>query len=387
VKSTRSAPNPEHTAGRAMEFLLGRTLDAERTMLTMVEALAAPPTIAELLDFYRRSGFLYPGKAAELEQRWHVITRTWERLLGAGGEVFRLVARRRLAEGRLSVSNSICAFQYAPGTWQGQHLVSEQRHEYVGTLTVLIGLVQWFHDAGVRFARLSFRPNNPGTNRLFGDVAEMLPPDVASVSVADYGMTSISTLAGLRASARDAAVEVHHADRVEALRFYAEVLPAVELASLGLDDLEFDKLDGVYARHGLSRRRQVYVATVGDRVVGGCMAHHSSEGINFSFLENAIEHLRVAPDLPPRDRSRVWTALLRAAVREADRRRGYVVTMTDPGDRELAAANGLLAAKPKQYAVLTVSRERDAFLRSIEQFVSYYRALLRLMAETEPAHA
>lgn len=378
--------SPELTAGRAVEFLLGRTLEAERTMLNLVDDLAAPVTFAELFAFYRRSGFLYRGKAVGLEERLPAIEATWERLLAAGGEVFRVLARRAPEDGGLTVNNSICAFQYALGTWQGQHLVSAQRHEYVGTVTVLMGLVQWFHDSGVRFARLSFRPDNPGTNRLFGDVAQILPADVASLSVVDYGMTPVGALAGLTAADRDADVDVHRADRVDAHRFFGEILPAVELAALGLHDLEFAELGRIYAGHGLSRRRHLYVATLADRVVGGCIVHHSSEGMNFSFLENAIEHLRVAPGLPPRQRARVWAALLRAAVRDVCGHRGYVVTTTDPGDRDLAAASGLVGAEPKQYAVLTVSREGEGFLRSIEHFVSYYKALLRAMAESE-AHA
>jgi len=339
--------------------------------------ICARGEFAELFEFYRRSGFLCPGKAAGLEERLPAIEGTWERLLAAGSDVFRHVSRRRPAD--LSVSNSICAFRYAPATWQAQHLVSAQRHEYVGTLTVLMALVQWFHDSGVRFVRLSFRPNNRGANRLFAGVAEVLPHDLVNVSVVDYGTNPV---AAVRLPEVDADVRVHRSDDLQARRFYGEILPRVELASLGLRDPGFSELDRIYGRHGMSRRRHAYVASAGDRVVGACLVHHSSEGMNFSFLENAIEHLRVAPDLPPRLRARVWARLLGAAVRDVGGHRDYVVTTTDPGDRDLATATGLVGTDPpKQYAVLTASRERDAFLRAIEHFASYYKALLRVEAE------
>ena len=328
---------------------------------------------AELFEFYRRSGFLHPGKAAGLDQRLPAIEATWQRLLAADTDVFRHVSRRHPDR---SVSNSICAFRYAPGTWQAQHLVSAQRHEYVGTLTVLMALVQSLHDSGARFVRLSFRPDNRGANPLFGGVAELMPPGVVNQSVVDYGMTPI---AAVRASAGDGEVRVQRSDDLQARRFYGEILRPVELASLGLRDLNFSVLDPLYVRHGLCRRRHAYVATVGDRVVGACLVHHSSEGMNFSFLENAIEYLRVAPDLPLRLRARAWTALLRTAVGDVSQRRDYVVTTTDPRDRDLAMAAGLVGADPpKQYAVLTVTREREALLRAIEHFGSYYKALLRV---------
>jgi hypothetical protein len=330
---------------------------------------------AELFEFYRRSGFLYPGTSAGLEQRLPAIEATWKRLLAADTDVFRHVSRRHPDR---SVSNSICAFRYAPGTWQAQHLVSAQRHEYVGTLTVLMALVQWFHDSGARFVRLSFRPDNRGANPLFGGVGELMPRDLVNVSVVDYGMTSV---AAVRHAAGDPEVHVRRSDGLQARRFYGEILPPVELASLGLRDLNLSVVDPLYLRHGLSRRRHAYVATVRDRVVGACLVHHSSEGMNFSFLENAVEYLRVAPDLPLRLRARAWTALLRTAVGDVSRRRDYVVTTTDPRDRDLAMAAGLVGPDPpKQYAVLTVTRDRDALLQAIEHFGTYYKALRRMAA-------
>jgi hypothetical protein len=170
---------------------------------------------AELFDFYRRSGFLYPGKDAGLQQRLPAIEATWERLLAAGSDVFRLVTRRGPDGG--AVSNSICAFRYAPSTWQAQHLVSERRHEYVGTLAVLMELVRWFHDSGARYARLSFRPDNRGTNRLFGGGAEFMPHDLVSTSVVDYGMAPI---AAARVTDGGADVEIRRSDDLQARRFY-----------------------------------------------------------------------------------------------------------------------------------------------------------------------
>jgi Methyltransferase domain len=244
------------------------------------------------------------------------------------------------------VSNSICAFRYAPGTWQGQHLVSGRRHEYVGTLAVLMELVRWFHDSGARFARLSFRPDNRGTNRLFGGVAELLPHDLVSTSVVDYGMAPI---AAVRVTEGDTDVHVRRSDDLQARRFYGEFLPPVELASLALGDPTFGELDRIYGRHGLSRRRHAYVATAGDRLVGACLVpgpHPPPPGVDRPTPR------RVAPRRGVRrgrrrhrggapDRTRARHGSRRE--RRATRRRAHAV----PAPRARRAAGGGRCTRPR----------------------------------------
>jgi hypothetical protein len=57
-----------------------------------------------------------------------------------------------------------------------------------------MALVQWFHDSGARFVRLSFRPDNRGANPLFGGGGELMPRDLVNVSVVDYGVTSVAAV-------------------------------------------------------------------------------------------------------------------------------------------------------------------------------------------------
>jgi hypothetical protein len=324
----------------------------------------------EVFTFYRDSGFLYPAKLAALAPRMAALERTWQRLLADDAEVFRLFVNRA-PSGELL--NAICAFEYAPGSWQGQHLVSRRRHEYLGTLAVLSDLVRWFHDAGVCHARLSFRPNNPGTNQLFGSVAQRLPAHLAHLAVVDYALVAPEAKRLPRP-----AVDIERlapADAQVAVAFYSQLLHPVELAALHLDELELDGLAASFADHGLHRRRRVLVATGGSGVLGACIVNEASEGINFSFLENAIEHLRVAPGLSARRRRQVWLALAAAALDTARERHEDAVATLEPADRDLALDAGLISERPKQYAVLTVTREERGFLRSIECFDAYYEAL------------
>ena len=368
-----------------VDRLLSRLVASERASASLIEALAPPVTLDQLFAFYRESGFLYPGKLTALDDRRDVVERTWRILLGADGSVFRFISRLTLAQGRPTLANAVCAFAYAPGTWQAQHLVSLHRREYTGTLALLLALSEWGHDVGIKFARFSFRPNNPGTNALFGGVAERLPRELVSLSRVDYGLT-IARDVDLPGP-RDSPVAVRSLGPDEgalAATFYEQVLDPVEVASLCLAQPGLHELDRAYGIHGLTRRRTVLIALDSGRVVGACIVNRSSEGINFSFLENAIEYLRVAPDQPPLTRRATWLSLARAAVAEVARTRDYVVCLTHPGDRDLATAAGLVPADPKQYAVLTVAMP-EGFGGMTDCFTDYYRVLLSAEATLQEA--
>ena len=377
--------SPARVAPPQVDRLLSRLVASERESVSLIEALAPPVTFDQLFAFYRESGFLYPGKLTALDDRRDVVERTWRILLGADRSVFRFISRLTLAQGRPMLANAVCAFAYAPGTWQAQHLVSRYRREYTGTLALLLALSEWGHDVGIEFARFSFRPNNPGTNALFGGVAERLPSDLVSLSLVDYGLT-IARDVDLR-GARDSPVAVRSLGPDEgavAATFYEQFLDPVELASLCLAQPGLRELHRAYGIHGLTRCRTVLIALDSGRVVGACIVNHSSEGINFSFLENAIEYLRVAPDQPALTRRATWLSLARAAVAEVARMRDHIVCLTHPGDRDLATAAGLVPADPKQYAILTVAMP-EGFAGMTACFTDYYRALLGAEATLQEA--
>jgi hypothetical protein len=88
--------------------------------------------------------------------------------------------------------------------------------------------------------------------------------------------------------------------------------------------------------------------------------------MNLSLLEQAIEYLRIARDKVGEARRDVWTALLPAAAAEAFETSDWLVTLTDPEDRSLARAAGLLSSQPRRYAILTIEQEDHGFRHAIE---------------------
>jgi hypothetical protein len=356
--------------------LLDRLVRQERENVRLVAAWVGKPRFEEVFELYRASGFLYPAKLAALQGDMPSIEQTWRRALAPDARMFRVVARYGTVDDAVRLRNTISAFAYAPGTWQGQHLVSRERHEFTGTLAVLIELVEGLHDEGVEHIRLSFRPDNPGTRMLFGEVPRWIASNYHSLALCDYGCVPLERLRLAVTDPADITVKPVGHEGAAAVDFYRRILHPVELASLALHDPELRQLDAGYRAAGLERRRKVLLARDHGEIVGACLVHDSAVGLNFSFLENAVEHLRVRPDLSPSRRWEVWTALASAAIAHTRSGRDPVVTV-DPADRDLSVPSGMIAADhPRQYAVLTVSRDGASYLRSIDCFIEYYRRLL-----------
>ena len=358
-----------------MGVLLARLVRQERESVRLMEALAPKPQFEDVLEHYGASGFLYPAKLEALRAQMPSIEQTWRRALSADTDIFRLVWRFGMIDDAVRLRNTISAFAYTPSTWHAQHLVSRDRHEYARTLVVLIELIDRFHKEGVSHIRLSFRPNNPGTKSLFGETALRMPADVCKLAICDYGCVPVAAVR-LPTSQTSTVTVRPVVEGAVAERFYEQVLHPVEVASLTLGDPELRQMDAAYRPAGLRRARNVLVAVDHGEVVGSCVVNASSVGLNFSFLENAVEHLRVRPDLSAPRRAIVWNALAAGAVQDVQTRGTNVVVALDPGDRDLSARANLITAEPKQYAVVTVARRDEGYLRAVDYFVDYYRKLL-----------
>jgi hypothetical protein len=353
--------------------------------VSLIEALAPPVTFDELFAFYRDSGFLYPGKLAAVDDRRDAVERTWRILLGAGGSVFRFISRRALAEGRPRLVNAICAFAYAPGTWQAQHLVSLQRREYTGTLALLLALSEWGHDIGIEFARFSFRPTNPGTNALFGGIAERLPSDLASLSLVDYGLTNLRDID--LPGGRDFPVAVRSLDPTRARRQrpstsrFSTRWSWTHFASRNPGSMNSTPPTRSTDSRGAAPYSSRSTATASSAPASSTTAPRESTSRFSRTRSSTCASRQTSLRLT---RRATWLSLARTAVAEVARTRDYVVCLTHPGDRDLATAAGLVPAAPKQYAVLTVAMP-DGFAGMTDCFTDYYRGLLGAQTTLEEA--
>jgi hypothetical protein len=300
------------------------------------------------------------------------IEATWMRLLASGDEVFKLFTRRRFADGAVTIKNSVCAVEHAPGTWQCQHLVSADRHEYLGTLSAFLAMAEWLErNPAAAYTRLAFRPGNRGVAALFADWRDAMPLGDASLRTLDYVATPVDAVDASRGST----VRAIRGEAEALRRFYAARIPSVELDSLRLDEPALPALREKFARLGLERRRSVYMAVAGETVVGAAICNVGPLGANFSFLENAVEGLEIAPDAPRSLRVAAFRELLAAAARfYRAHRRSLLIATIGPEYADLAKSAGL--ASHKQYTLFTGRNSTEGFVASRQCFRRYYRALV-----------
>jgi hypothetical protein len=367
----QAAPLDEAAFEDAFDAVLDRLIAEELDALRVQDVIGRRPTFDELFEFYRAAGFLYPAKFAELSAWLPVIESTWTRLLESGDDVFKVFTRRRFVAGAATIKNSVCAVEHAPGTWQCQHLVSADRHEYLGTLSAFLAMADWLErNPAASYTRLAFRPGNRGVAALFADWQRAMPLGDASLRTFDYVATPLEVVDASRGST----VRVVRGDAEALRRFYVPRIPPVELDSLRLDDPSLRGLQEKFARLGLERRRSAYMAIAGDTVVGAAICNAGPLGANFSFLENAVEAIEIAPEAP-----QAFPELLAAAARfyRAHGRSSLIATI-GPEYAELAKSVGL--APQKQYTLFTGRNSTEGFVASRRCFRRYYRALLLLDA-------
>ena len=378
VEETR-APRSER-GERAEQRVAEELIAAELAALAEVERSGGPTSTSGILELYRRTGFLDPARLPTLTPRLPAVASTWQRLLGADGDLLKVLLRwaPESTTGRLVPKNSVCAVEQLPGTWQVQHLVSAERHEYWGTLAMLAGVIDWLVEhPGARYARFTWRPANRGTGPIGERIAAEVDPGACSIRELDYAAVAIAGLAP--AAERTNAVSLVEVDASAAprlRRFYAAALPAAELGALGLDDVELAGLSRRYARYGLERSRSAFLAVSGDAVVGAALCNWASEGINSAFFENALDHLVIADDAPPAVRREAFLGLVAAAAEHHARRgRDYLVAFTRPADAELARAAGLFATPPRRYRIAVLHGD-EAIRSTRASVVRHYAQLL-----------
>jgi CRP/FNR family transcriptional regulator, cyclic AMP receptor protein len=368
--------------------LLRRLIDHEIDAMRAAEIRGDPVAFDEVVQFYGSTRFLYPAKLGMLEPRFAAVRETWERLIAANNDVFKILLLRRVVGAELVVKNSICAFRFAPDAWQVQHLVSAERHEYSATLASVIGIIDWVENATTaQCIRLSYRPDNPGTARLFDSVAEALPTHMHLRTVCDYYLTDLSDTASASSGGTDPdPYEVRIAapqDLAAVGALYAARHPSLP-RWLSAEDPAVADLDRAYAGRGLRRTRSILVARKGAQILGTIACWSASEGINFSFLENSIEDMYLDETLRPPEAVSVVRALLLAAARlYREQGRSYVVALLDSQHRDLVDAAGVLAASDKQYALLAVGRTETGFATSRTIIEGYYSSLLQVQVQVQ----
>jgi CRP-like cAMP-binding protein len=332
----------------------------------------------EIVEFYQAARFLYPSKMQELNPRFDSLRETWARLLRGNNLVFKFLCLSKLNGTESRITNSICAFRYSPSSWQIQHLVSTDRHGYTGTLIMLLALVDWFRRTGCsRLLRFTYRPDNPGVTQLFAHYAHALGPTRFHSQVSDYEFLLLDHIGqNVKASLKNEfTCTIHRADDGSVPLQLFSGLHLLELTALNLESDDWDDVEQDYGALNLVRRQRIL--TVRDSTgepLAAAIFNLTSEGVNFSFLENALEYICFRPDL---DRSEALAAVASLIHQASELMRAegrdYLVLMTQPAHRDILASLGINQHAQKQYAVATFVSDAEGLDLVHDASIGYYQ--------------
>ncbi len=175
------------------------------------------------------------------------------------------------------------------------------------------------------------------------------------------------------------AISTSDAQGRAAINFLRTRLSPTAFDALHFDEPRLDGLDARYQARCLFRRREILAAVRDHTVLGACVCNRGSQGMNFSFFENALTDITLAPELAPSDQRAVLAALLASACRlYAEQGHSELVVMADPRWRSLRRHRGYGRPDEKQYRSLTFRSTREAWQAVTDSTVAHYRkGLLR----------
>jgi hypothetical protein len=265
--------------------------------------------VDELFDLYRRTGFLYPEKAARLLPHMDLVRDNWRLLLNAPDSLLYVLTSAREGHGLASIA----VWRTTRNGWTWQHHVSDKNP--LGSRAVMLGgLAACILRGDEESHQNWFRPENRFPARVFGSMVPSLGESAASVQRhLFFAMPRTLTPAADRAVA---AIPYDHTQHEDLCALAMVARGGVYIHGEELDnDVELRGLDDLYRRAGLRRTRQVWLAYAnrrGDQPVGAALAYRGPLGLNFSYLENRCD-LLLDPTLPENMRSAVVASLLNAS--------------------------------------------------------------------------
>jgi hypothetical protein len=267
--------------------------------------------VDDLFELYRRTGFLYPAKAARLLPHMDLVQDNWRRLLSADDSLLYVLTARNKDQGVASIA----VWRTTRNGWTWQHHVSDKNP--LGSRSVMLGGLAACISRGAEESHQNwFRPENRFPARVFGSMVPALGESSASVRRNMY-----FAMPKHAAPAADRAVQAIPYDPTQQENLCALAIVArggIYIRAEELDrDVELRGLDELYRRAGLRRNRQVWLAYAnrrGDQPVGAALAYRGPLGVNFSYIENRCD-LLLDPTLPEHMRPAVVASLLNASSR------------------------------------------------------------------------
>ena len=250
-------------------------------------------TLSGLFEKYEEIGFLYPEKKALLEPHFQQIRENWETLLNSEEQLLWMLTtdKQRIAKDFASIT----AWKQSSYCFFAQHLVSSGNP--MMSLKVLLAAqdkAQFHHDnSEIRCCQNWFRPNNRYAYRVFASIYAKLGDEKSFLLLFHYLHLPLKNIK--KEPSEKFLVEEVFGKDAELITFvraqYGDVFVRGE--ELDQEDIQLDKIDALYRKYKLSRRRRILKIRDAQtkKIVACVVANRGPLGLNFSFLENRAYYI------------------------------------------------------------------------------------------------
>ena len=245
--------------------------------------------ISELFQLYAQINpkhcFLYPEKKQRIKSYFPLIKKNWELAWKADQEILWTF----FIKGSLNETANITAWRTTENSVVAQHLTSSGYPAGV-LVAMLVGLAE-ANMKGYKTAQMWFSNTNKYAMDVFIGIVEYIGKEHACRTEFDY----IKIDKDYKCDSDDLSYIVQctndNPDQLyEFIKHTRGTIPA-DAEEYNSYDIELLKLDAIYRRFGLSRRRYMWLAKDKNthKTLGAIIAYRGPFGLNFSLLENRCE--------------------------------------------------------------------------------------------------
>jgi len=326
--------------------------------------------IENLWQLFRKSGFLYPAKAAYLERIKKDVDETWKKLLSGEADFFKQIAFREGGE-ELGTASAVLAYE---DCWLFQHLAATGHPVKLVPKYVILGLAQFLMEhREIRYLITYFRRENSFPWKIYSGFVESYPLE-EHLKFTRFNFltrdldkdTPECAPLELPVRFRQEGVVVEHAAEADfeivenCLRKNLHPL-LIRSRSLQKSTLGLPGISAAYRAKGLVRERFCLVARERGELAAFALVENASPGINLSGLLNTFSVWSVRRHSRVHEVRRKLIEVVAQFYRSLGARTAICLTEEDDLSDYLAAG----FRKEKQYICFTSSR------RAIKSYYDY----------------
>jgi len=261
----------------------------ERDITEFLKILPANSlSFSKLYKHYEKTDFLYLGKKKWLTPNKDLIQKNWEKGWRAGREILWTLAFKDTKSNKIG---TVTSWRNTRIGWLSQHLTSEGNP--VGVISILLSAqgegILMKYNSGQNW----YSPENKYATKLYSKMVNSVGLANSSSTLFNYLEIDPEKIKSSTKSIRIVRCVNENRNGIGELAKKLRGRVYYEAEELAEKDIELLSVDEMYKKHGLRRKRYMWLAffTGQSEPVGAVLAYRGPFGFSFSFLENRCDLL------------------------------------------------------------------------------------------------